>query len=302
MKRAWIQWMAVPVSVMGLTTQPGWAGEYFTEEVTSPSIEVVHGWVGSAADRQVTVTSTSRGGINVPLEISGIGCGQIEMELTSGLTQPLGTMEDCTINLFPFLDKLINQEIALLRVAITTSDDVLEIPLSDSDRLILARVGNQSRESFVFFQRELARVLDLFRQASNTSTPTLPPSTPAPPSPVPTPVFSPSPPPPTPATPQASDPDAEGGELIIVGQIREEREGAASLLTVEAINPTEFTVLSARAIFRFFQGDQLVDTLEAGFQPSDVPPRQRALAQVRKTDPNWERVTVSFEWQRPPSQ
>ncbi|NJK63740.1 MAG: hypothetical protein HC921_14570 [Synechococcaceae cyanobacterium SM2_3_1] len=173
MKRAWILWMAVPVSVMGLSTPPGWAGEYFTEEVTSPSIEVVHGWVGTAADRQVTVTSTSRGGINVPLEISGIGCGEIEMELTSGLTQPLGSMEDCSINLFPFLDKLINQEISLLRVAITTTDDVLEIPLGDSDRLILARVGNQSRESFVFFQRELARVLDLFRQASNSSTPTL---------------------------------------------------------------------------------------------------------------------------------
>jgi hypothetical protein len=86
--------------------------------------------------------------------------------------------------------------------------------------------------------------------------------------------------------------------LIIVGEIREERVGAGSRLTVEATNPTPFAVINAQARFDFYQGEQIVDTRKVGFNPSDVAPGQSATAQVIKTDATWDRVTVSFEWRK----
>lgn len=284
---------------------PVQAGEYFTEEVTSPSIEVVHGWAETIGDRDITVTNTSRGGIKVPLELTGNDCGSAEMALSNDRIQPLGEMEDCTVNLFPFLDKLINQEVTSFRVAVAGGSQIIDIPVSDVDAKILARVGNQSRESFLFFQQELARVLELFRQAANPSlssqaVPPTPIATPAP-TPITTPIVTPAVAP-TPiantAPANPGSPSASAGELIIVGQIQEERAGAGSRLSVEAINPTEFGVLAARARFDFYQGEQVIDSRTTAFAPSDVPPGERATASVVKTDLDWERVTVSFEWQR----
>jgi len=143
----------------------------------------------------------------------------------------------------------------------------------------LAQVANQSREAFVFFQQELARVLELLRQSDPKQSETAP----QPGTPVPT------------ATPAESA--ASPGDFVIVGSIREERVGAGSRLSVEAINRSTRTVLNARARFTFYRGEEVVDTRVAAFEPSDVPPGQRASASVLKTEANWDRVTVTFQWQ-----
>ncbi len=259
------------------------AGDYFTEEVTSPSIEVVHGWVTSVQEREITVTNTSRGGLNVPLEIEGTGCGEVEMDVIStGQVQLLGSMRNCSLNLFPFLDKLINRDMSALRVALD-GESFLEIPLDDDDRLILARVGNQSREAFLTFQAELSRVLELFQEANATAG-----------IPIPTPTST-----PVAATPVPVPPPTQSAQLVIVGQIQEEPVGAGTRLRVTAINPGTVTTLSAQARFNFFLNDQEVDTRRVAFSPTDVPPGEQATAEVIKTDSNWDRVTVVFEWLNP---
>ncbi|MEN9269294.1 MAG: hypothetical protein Q6L49_00855, partial [Thermostichales cyanobacterium HHBFW_bins_127] len=98
----------------------------------------------------------------------------------------------------------------------------------------------------------------------------------------------------TPAPPTASSDQ----DFVIVGSIQEERSGAGSRLSVQAINRSTRTILAAQAKFDFFRNNQLVDTRIAAFTPSDVPPGATATAQVNKTDNNWDRVTVSFLWQR----
>ena len=275
---------------VGILTAPAWAGEYFTEEVTSPSIEVIHGWRAEADGIEVTITTSSRGSIQVLMEVTSRSCGDAEMVLQSGRVLPVGEMNDCVVNLFPFLDKLINQEVAGFRVAL--ADRLLEIPVTEDDRLLLARVGNQSRETFLFFQEELARVMEMLRQATGESIPTAQ-SQSSTPLPIPTPES---------LTAQEGSSEirsnSDSAELVIVGGIQEERLGAGSRLRVEAINPTDYVVISAVARFDFYQGDQIVDTRRAAFNPSDVLPGQRVTADVVKTEADWDRVTVSFEWRR----
>ncbi|MDX2272288.1 MAG: hypothetical protein NW237_10135 [Cyanobacteriota bacterium] len=288
----WCRWTIGLLASSSLIGSPAFSGEYFSEEVTSPSLEVIHGWRQSVGELEVSVTNNSRGSFKVPLEITTSGCQEVEMSLTSGKTLPLGKMENCVINLFPVLDKLINREVAGFRVAIT-NQPVLEIPVAEEDRLILARIGNQSREAFLFFQRELTRVIALLREGNTPTTP-LPIPTPISVAPPPTPL--PATPPPTPA---ATTRSVGTDPLVIVGEIQEERLGAGSRLKVEAINRDRVAVLAAKARFDFYQNNQIVDTRTEAFQPSDVPPGAKAIAQVVKTESNWDRVTVSFEWQSP---
>ncbi len=272
--------VAVLLFALPLAGSPAWGGEYFTEEVTRPSLEVVHGWREVVSGTQVTITNTSSGSFRVPLEIDladRTSCERAELVLTNKSTLPLGSFQDCILNLFPYLDKFINQEVASIRVTLKGATPLLEIPLEESDRLILAQVANQSREAFVFFQQELARVLELLKQP--TASQSAPPQPSAPASP----------------TPAAAGPNP--GELVIVGSIREERVGAGSRLSVEAINRSSRTVLNARARFTFYRGGEVVETRVAAFEPSDVPPGQKATASVLKTDANWDRVTVTFQWQ-----
>jgi hypothetical protein len=268
--------VAALLSILTFCGSPAWAGEYFTEEVTRPSVEVIHGWREVVSGTRVTITNTSPGSFRVPLEIEladRASCDRADLVLTNKSTLPLGSFRDCILNLFPYLDKFINQEVASIRVTLKGPNPLLEIPLSEADRLILAQVANQSREAFVFFQQELARVLELLKQQGATPQPSAPAS----------------------PTPAASGPNP--GELVIVGSIREERVGAGSRLSVEAINRSNRTVLNARARFTFYRGGEVVDTRVAAFEPSNVPPGQKASASVLKTDANWDRVTVTFQWQ-----
>lgn len=273
-----------PVLLLALPLwgSPTWAGEYFTEEVTSPSLEIVHGWRQEVYGIGVTITNTSLGSFRVPLEIDmedRTSCERADLVLTNNRIMPMGSFQDCILNIFPYLDKFINQEVASIRVTLKGPAPLLEIPVEESDRLILAQVANQSREAFVFFQQELARVLELLRQSDPKQSETAP----QPGTPVPT------------ATPAESA--ASPGDFVIVGSIREERVGAGSRLSVEAINRSTRTVLNARARFTFYWGEEVVDTRVAAFEPSDVPPGQRASASVLKTEANWDRVTVTFQWQ-----
>lgn len=259
-----------------------WAGEYFTEEVTSPSLEIIHGWRQDVYGITVTITNTSLGSFQVPMEIDledRDSCERADLVLTNNRTMPMGSFQECILNLFPYLDKFINQEVSSIQVTLSGAAPLLEIPVEESDRLILAQVANQSREAFVFFQQELARVLELLQQSDPGPSETAQP----PPSPEPT------------ATSAASA--ANPGDFVIVGQIREERVGAGSRLSVEAINRSTRTVLNAQARFSFYQGENVVDTRVAGFEPSDVPAGERAFASVLKTEANWDRVTVTFQWQ-----
>ncbi|MFQ3584274.1 MAG: hypothetical protein SNJ85_04970 [Cyanobacteriota bacterium] len=267
---------------MAALAAPTWAGEYFTEEVTSPSLEIIHGWRQEVYGITITITNTSLGSFQVPLEIDledRDSCERADLVLTNNRTMPMGSFQECILNIFPYLDKFINQEVSSIRVTLSGAAPLLEIPVEESDRLILAQVANQSREAFVFFQQELARVLELLQQSDPGSSETAQ----QPPLPEPT------------ATPAAAA--ANPGDFVIVGQIREERVGAGSRLSVEAINRSTRTVLNAQARFSFYQGEEVVDTRVAGFQPSDVPAGERAFASVLKTDANWDRVTVTFQWQ-----
>jgi len=269
------------LSALALWGSPAWAGEYFTEEVTSPSLEIIHGWRQEVYGINVTITNTSLGSFRVPLEIDmedRASCERADLVLTNNRTLPMGSFQDCILNIFPYLDKFINQEVASIRVTLKGPAPLLEIPLEESDRLILAQVANQSREAFVFFQQELARVLELLKQSDPGQTET----TPATASP-------------TPAVAAESAPNP--GDFVIVGSIQEERVGAGSRLSVEAVNRSTRTVLNARARFTFYQGEEVVETRVVAFEPSDVPPGQRASASVLKTDANWDRVTVTFQWQ-----
>lgn len=270
---------------IAVSAAPTWAGEYFTEEVTRPSLEIIHGWRQEVQGITITITNTSLGSFQVPLEIDledRNSCQRADLVLTNNRIMPMGSFQECILNIFPFLDKFINQEVASIRVSLSGATPLLEIPIEESDRLILAQVANQSQEAFVFFQQELARVLDLLQQSNAGPSMTAQ----QPPSPEPT---------ATPTPPTAST--ANPGDFVIVGQIREERVGAGSRLSVEAINRSTRTVLNARARFSFYQGEKVVDTRVVSFEPSDVPAGERAFASVLKTDPNWDRVTVTFLWQ-----
>lgn len=269
------------LSALALWGSLAWAGEYFTEEVTSPSLEIIHGWRQEVDGINVTITNTSLGSFRVPLEIDmedRTSCERADLVLTNNRVMPMGSFQDCILNIFPYLDKFINQEVASIRVALKGPAPLLEIPLEESDRLILAQVANQSREAFVFFQQELARVLALLKQPDPGQAETAPPT---------------ASPTPTAAAESAPNP----GDFVIVGSIQEERVGAGSRLSVEAINRSTRTVLNARARFTFYRGEEVVETRVVAFEPSDVPPGQRASARVLKTDANWDRVTVTFQWQ-----
>ncbi|MGQ9838411.1 MAG: hypothetical protein ACUVRV_10710 [Cyanobacteriota bacterium] len=277
-----VRLIAVLLHAMAVSAAPTWAGEYFTEEVTSPSLKIIHGWRQEVYGIPITITNTSLGSFQVPLEIDledRNSCQRADLVLTNNRTMPMGSFQECILNIFPFLDKFINQEVSSIRVSLSGAAPLLEIPVEESDRLILAQVANQSREAFVFFQQELARVLELLGQ----SDPGLGKTAQQPFTPEPT----------APPTASAANP----GDFVIVGQIREERVGAGSRLSVEAINRSTRTVLNARARFTFYQGEEIVDTRVAGFEPSDVPAGERAFASVLKTEANWDRVTVTFQWQ-----
>ncbi|MEN9223146.1 MAG: hypothetical protein Q6M04_11995 [Thermostichus sp. BF3_bins_97] len=273
---------SVLLSALTFWGSPTWAGEYFTEEVTSPSLEIIHGWRQEVYGITITITNTSLGSFQVPLEIDlddRDSCERADLVLTNNRTMPMGSFQECILNIFPFLDKFINQEVSSIQVTLNGAAPLLEIPVEESDRLILAQVANQSREAFVFFQQELARVLELLKQSDPGESEIA--QQPAAPAPT--------------ATPAESG--ANPGDFVIVGQIREERVGAGSRLSVEAINRSTRTVLNAQARFSFYQGQEVVDTRVAGFEPSDVPAGERAFANVLKTEANWDRVTVTFQWQ-----
>jgi hypothetical protein len=197
-------------------------------------------------------------------------------------------MTNCQVNIFPQLDKFINRDGERLRLSL--NGQVREILLTENDKIGMAQVANQSREAFILFQQELARVVTQLRSSPPPQA-AQPPTAPAPPLPPPQ-AVSPTPPPP------AAPPPDSTQDFVIVGSIKEERSGAGSLLSVQAINRSTRTILTAQAKFDFFRNNQLVDTRIAAFNPSDVPPGAMATAQVSKTDNNWDRVTVSFLWQR----
>ncbi len=106
-----------PVLLLALPLwgSPTWAGEYFTEEVTSPSLEIVHGWRQEVYGIGVTITNTSLGSFRVPLEIDmedRTSCERADLVLTNNRIMPMGSFQDCILNIFPYLDKFINQEVA----------------------------------------------------------------------------------------------------------------------------------------------------------------------------------------------
>jgi len=261
-----------------------WAGEYITEPIQNTIPEIRHLWRTTVEGFPVTLSNTSRGSVVVPLAAQAPACGVAQLVLSSWRVIELGT--GCQVNVFSQLDKFINQDIERLRLSL--DGQVREIILTDYDKIGMAQVANQSREAFILFQQELARVVSQLRTPAPVTT-----QLPAPPLP---PVATPAlPPTPLPATPPAGD---RIQDFVMVGSIKEERSGAGSLLSVQAINRSTRTVLTAQAQFDFFLNNQVVDTRIAAFTPSDVPPGVMATAQVTKTDTNWERVTVSFLWQR----
>ncbi len=287
---------------------PAWAGEYFTEEVSNPSIAVIHGWRHQSDGLEMTLTNSDIGTFRMPWEVNLATCERLEFRLSDGSSVSFLPEERCTANVFSQLDKLINLQVtALVIVSNGTSQSV---SLAESDQVALANVANLSRTAFVLFQQEVARALG----QAPAAPPTTPDMAPAPPPPL---TSQPNTPPipiinttatPTPAAPpppaQNSTFDTgtvtpTAGQLVIVGDIREEFVSAGSQLTVEAINTGTTTVLSAQARFQFFSQDQIVDNRIAAFTPSDVSPGTTATASVLKTDENWDRVSVSFIWAEP---
>ncbi|WP_051039726.1 hypothetical protein [Synechococcus sp. PCC 7336] len=291
------------------------AGEYFTEETTSSAVDIVRGWNHTQDTYTVTVTNSTRSRLQVPLEISGAQtCGLAALALSDGSTLSIGSLDsDCTLPLFPYLDRLINQQVETL--LLTLDNQLVEIPTTAGDRLALARVANQSREIYLTFQDEVAKAVAFY--TGNSTPPTAPataanpaPST-APPTnpnesanpvaanPGPDPVAPPTAPEPiaTPA-PVAASP-APQPELVIVGEIREEAVAGGSKLVVQAINTSTLSVLSARARFEFTFNNEVVDTRTVAFTPGTVDPGVTATAEVIKTEQNWDAVSVSFVWDRP---
>jgi len=264
------------------------AGEYITEPVPATTPEIRHLWRTLVEGIPVSLSNTSRGGVIVPLAAQASSCGPAQLVLTSGRVIELGMMTNCQVNIFPQLDKFINRDGERLRLSL--NGQVREILLTENDKIGMAQVANQSREAFILFQQELARVVTQLRSSPPPQA-AQPPTAPAPPLPPPQ-AVSPTPPPP------AAPPPDSTQDFVIVGSIKEERSGAGSLLSVQAINRSTRTILTAQAKFDFFRNNQLVDTRIAAFNPSDVPPGAMATAQVSKTDNNWDRVTVSFLWQR----
>jgi len=267
----------------------GAVGEYITEPVPATTPEIRHLWRTLVEGIPVSLSNTSRGGVTVPLAAQASTCGPAQLVLTSGRVIELGMMTNCQVNIFPQLDKFINRDGERLRLSL--NGQVREILLTENDKIGMAQVANQSREAFILFQQELVRVVSQLRtppspgaaQDSAAPSPAAPPPLQAVP--------------PTPPPPAAPPPDSTQ-DFVIVGSIKEERSGAGSLLSVQAINRSTRTILTAQAKFDFFRNNQLVDTRIAAFNPSDVPPGAMATAQVSKTDNNWDRVTVSFLWQR----
>ncbi|GAB4212634.1 MAG: hypothetical protein OHK0012_07260 [Synechococcales cyanobacterium] len=299
--------------VMVLSAHPLWAGEYTTEAIPAAAPEVRHVWRTTIDGIPISLSNTSRGGLVVPLVAQGQTCGTAQLVLASGRVIELGPMAGCQVNVFPQLDKFINRDGTQLRLEV--NGQVRAVTLDESDKIGLAQVANQSRDSFLLFQQELARVVAQIRTptpaavpspvaATVTPAPAIPaantPPTPAPPVAPPVAVVQPSvPAPPTPGVqPPPSANPGSSQDFVIVGQIKEERSGAGSLLSVQAINRSTRTILTAQAKFDFYRNNQLVDTRIAAFNPSDVPSGSQATAQVSKADNNWDRVTVSFLWQR----
>jgi len=96
---------SVLLSALTLWGSPTWAGEYFTEEVTSPSLEIIHGWRQEVYGIGVTITNTSLGSFQVPLEIDledRNSCEQADLVLTNNRTMPMGSFQDCILNIFPY--------------------------------------------------------------------------------------------------------------------------------------------------------------------------------------------------------
>ncbi len=293
-----------------LATLPVRAGEYFTEEISNPSIAVIHGWRHQDAALEMTITNSDIGTFSVPWEVNRDTCERLEFRLSDGSSVSFTPEERCTASVFSQLDKLINLQVTeLVVVSNGTSESV---SLAESDQVALANVANLSRNAFVLFQQEVARALGQAPAAA----PTTPDAVPAPPPPLstqpetpPIPIINtaatPTPAPPAPPPPAQSGTFDTGtvtptaGQLVIVGDIREEFVSAGSQLTVEAINTGTTAVLSAQARFQFFSQDRIVDNRIAAFTPSDVSPGTTATATVLKTDQNWDRVSVSFIWAEP---
>ncbi|MGK7906306.1 MAG: hypothetical protein AB4040_03640 [Synechococcus sp.] len=358
-KRKRVLWEGVGLAVsiaaiVGLGSQPKLlqqvqAGEYFTEETTSAAVDVVHGWTHTEGDFQISVTNSNRSNLSVPLEVEGAqSCGLAAFTLSDGTNLSIGSLDQaCTISLFPYLDRLINQQVQTL--LLTVDNQLVEIPTTADDRLALARVADQSRDVYLLFQEEVAKTVAFYTaERSQAAAPSAPASNPpasaiatpatadtstqqAPtPSEVPTPPSPPaadpsssssnvpteqaptsseapsSPPaanlppetPPTPS-PVAASPVSQT-ELVIVGDIEEEAAPTGgSRITVNAVNNSQRTALSAQARFEFLSNQQVVDSRVVAFDPNDVPPGASARAQVLKTEENWDTVRVSFVWERP---
>ncbi|MGK7913794.1 MAG: hypothetical protein AB4050_20265 [Synechococcus sp.] len=302
------------------------AGEYFVEETTSSVVDEVHGWTHTEGQYTISVTNSNRSQLSVPLEVEGAqSCGLASFSLTDGNTLTIGSLDQaCTIPLFPFLDRLINQQVQAL--VLSVDGQRLEIPTTDADRLALARVGDRSRDVYLLFQEEVAKAVAFYTNqpgTSNTDDPDTaasaspvpnsePSLAPAPePAPEPTPVAeansspnsgletSSSPgPAPTPNSQAAVDGDTPAA-LEIVGDIGEQVAPAGgSQITVNAVNNGGQTAIAAQARFEFLSNNQVIDTRTVAFEPNDVPAGESARAQVLKTETNWDTVRVSFVWER----
>ena len=328
------------------------AGEYYTEETTSAAVDVVHGWTHTAGNFQVSVTNSNRSRLSVPLEIEGAqSCGLAAFTLDDGTNLSIGSLDQaCTISLFPYLDRLINQQVQTL--LLTIDNELVEIPTTAADRLALARVADQSRDVYLLFQEEVAKTVAFYTAersqpssppvatSSITESPTSPAPDRAPPVPdsssgpetespaepdpytsdstVPSgeapsetevapsetapqspPEFDPIPDTSPAPAPVAASP-ASQSELVIVGDIEEEpAPTGGSRITVNAVNNSQRTAISAQARFEFLSNQQVVDTRVVAFDPNDVPPGASARAQVLKVEENWDTVRVSFVWERP---
>ncbi|MEM8715839.1 MAG: hypothetical protein AAGE92_08685, partial [Cyanobacteria bacterium P01_G01_bin.4] len=310
------------MAIAALTPQLN-AGEYSVEETTSSVVDEVHSWTHTEGDYTISVTNSNRSQLSVPLEVTGAqSCGLASFTLTDGNTLTIGSLDQaCTIPLFPFLDRLINQQVQALILSV--DGQRLEIPTTDADRLALARVGDRSRDVYLLFQEEVAKAVAFYtnQPGTETNTPaTAPPNVPTPepslapapePNPEPTPVAeasassssgqdsnssqeTPPPPEPTPTPePQAAADADSPAALEIVGNIGEQVVPAGgSRITVNAVNNGGQTAIAAQARFEFLSNNQVVDTRTVAFEPNDVPAGESARAQVLKTEANWDTVRV----------
>ncbi|MEM9569080.1 MAG: hypothetical protein AAF974_12320 [Cyanobacteria bacterium P01_E01_bin.34] len=319
--------MGLMVASAALTPQLN-AGEYSIEETTSSVVDEVHSWTHTEGGYTISVTNSNRSQLSVPLDVDGAqSCGLAAFTLTDGNTLTIGSLDQaCTIPLFPFLDRLINQQVQAL--VLSVDGQRLEIPTTDADRLALARVGDRSRDVYLLFQEEVAKAVAFYTnqpgtdaEASDSEAPNAAASAP-PSAPIPEPSLAPAPEPNPEATPvaEASASSSSGQEtppvpepapdpqaavdspaaLEIVGNIGEQVVPAGgSRITVNAVNNGGQTAIAAQARFEFLSNNQVIDTRTVAFEPNDVPAGESARAQVLKTETNWDTVRVSFVWERP---